>query len=103
MMNITSVAGMIILSRRAERPARTLLPRSCPTSERTEQIGVSLALSWLSESMVPISTPRAPHEIGTIFHLDDGYQPLVVVGTFADAGLVLGIDRPDKRLQVSIG
>jgi hypothetical protein len=46
--------------------------------------------------------PRAPHEVGTIFHLD-GYQLLAVAGTFADAGLVLGIDRPDKQLQLSIG
>jgi hypothetical protein len=81
----------------------TLLPRSCPTSERIEQIGVILALSCLSESLVPISTsPVPPHEVGTIFHLD-GYQLLAVAGTFADAGLVLGIDRPDKQLQLSIG
>jgi hypothetical protein len=28
---------------------------------------------------------------------------LAVAGTFADAGLVLGVDRPDKQLQLSIG
>jgi hypothetical protein len=51
----------------------------------------------------PLHPRVPPHEIGTIFHLDDGYQLLAVAGTFADAGLVLGIDRPDKQLQLSIG
>jgi hypothetical protein len=43
-----------------------------------------------------------PTRGSTVFHLDDVYQLLAVAGTFADAGLALGVDRPDKQLQLSI-
>jgi Family of unknown function (DUF6494) len=52
-------------------PTRRPTRRSCPdpAQHRNElsRLGLSLALSCLSESLVPISTPRAPHEIGIFF------------------------------------
>jgi hypothetical protein len=40
--------------------------------------------------------------VGTIFHLDDGYQLLAVAGTFADAALCSALIGPTRRFSRSL-
>src|SRR5580693_7647058 len=74
-------------SDRPEPTRRMTNGRRDPARHRNDLSGLGLACApLLSESLVPISTPVPPTR-----------------SDHSSSRLVLGIDRPDKRLQLSIG